>query len=289
MRRAWHSGAGQQDLTASTPNSRYRYSRMCGGHSCVSATRRKHSPHNSLTLCVQMIHSIDSHKASILGSEEWLTIPWERFEKDALQELFDFGFDVAASLQLVDTTIISHDPGLLAQLPTTCFSLVDELETWRTNTWPSRYESPSSGSEDDSLDNGYTSSSTPQLSGCLEATCLIYYWWFKLVLNDALSSLSGTSSRESPILSFDSILASDYPPVSQYAEMALSSNSLVLATNIVNAAPVLLADDTGWVGPQRLMFPLRASIQHLARARSPMLLEAQAALKALFGRLTPTC
>ncbi len=236
-----------------------------------------------------MVHSIDAHKASILGSEEWLTIPWERFEKDALQELFDFGFDITAFLQLVDSTVISHDPGLLAQLPTTCFSIVDELETWRTNTWPSRYESPSSGSEDDSVDSGYTSSSTPQLSGCLEATCMIYYWWFKLVLNDALSSLNATSGREISLFSFDSSPVSGYPAVSQFAEIALSSNSLTLANNIVNAAPYLLADDTGWVGPQRLMFPLRASIQHLARARSPILLEAQSALKTLFGRLKPTC
>jgi len=37
-RMAWHSGAGQQGLTASTPNSRCRSFRMCGGHSYVSAT-----------------------------------------------------------------------------------------------------------------------------------------------------------------------------------------------------------------------------------------------------------
>ena len=242
-----------------------------------------------LTRAYQMTHGIDSHKASILGSEEWLTIPWENFEKDCLQELFDIGFDVAAFLELVDSTLMSRDPGLLAQLPTTCFSILEELDMWRDNNWPSRDASPWSDSGYGDVDASPPPNDRLTFGSLLEATSMICYWWFKLVLDEALSSLQPSTSRESSYFSDDSSAVQDSLPIGQYASMALSSNMLTLATDIVRAAPVLLAEDTGWVGPQRMMFPLRAAIQYLGKVRSPVIVEAQTALKSSFARLRPSC
>ncbi|KAK5174515.1 uncharacterized protein LTR77_001595 [Saxophila tyrrhenica] len=233
-----------------------------------------------------MNHCIETHKASILGSEEWLTLPWERFEKDSLQKLYDFGFDISTLLQLVDSSLASYDSELLATLPMTCFSLLEGLDLWRDKAWPSQHDSPFELSEDIYAD---TEKSLHNLSGMWEATNMIYYWWFKILLNEALSSLQTASSRESSIFSDGSSPENSQSTVNQYADLALTSNILTLAADIVRASPYLLADNTGWVGPQRLAYPLKAAMKHLARARSPLVLEAQASLKALFGRLKPSC
>jgi hypothetical protein len=240
--------------------------------------------------------SIDTHKASILGSEDWRTLPWERFEKDCLQELYDTGFDLAAFLQLVDAALISHDPGLLAQLPMTCFSMMEELDMWQVRTWPEQNMSVWTNMDDSDTDDGQSSyQPSPEMGSLLEATTMIYYWWFKLELNGALmllQSVQTNTSRESSTFSDDSSPSSgpiSYTTTSHYASMVLQSTILTLATDIVRTAPYLLADNTGWVGPQRMAYPLKKSMQQLARARSPVVIEAQAALKTLLERLRPTC
>ena len=70
------------------------------------------------------------------------------------------------------------------------------------------------------------------------------------------------------------------------------TTSSKLATDIVASAPYFLAEDTGWLGPQRLFFPLRQVMGYFGKRLPQSLVEfngAKAAFVACINRLRSAC
>lgn len=104
--------------------------------------------------------------------------------------------------------------------------------------------------------------SEAEFTSLLHASCMVYYWLFKMNLNDILVATEPLEEEEN-----------------------LTFSSLELATNIVSAAPYFLADGTGWLGPQRLFDPLKKAMVVLTAKQSPFAEDAQRAFGRLLGRL----
>jgi hypothetical protein len=228
-----------------------------------------------------MIHSIDDRKSSVLGTEDWCTIPWRYFAKDSLQQLYDIGFEVATHLEQLD--LFDGNVDIMATMAIDAFSLLDKLDRWYIENWSSRQllKLDLSASGNNTPEQG-SPRETIGFEDITEASNMLYYWWFQLVLNKTLPSLSQSNLAEQ-----SSPVGQQSPE--QYADATLTEHTLQLAINIVLAAPYFLDDDTGWVGPQRLVFPLKYTMQHLGTARSPHFAEARAAFGRLLVKLKPSC
>lgn len=211
-----------------------------------------------------MIHGIDGSKSSVLGNEEWLTLPWRHFDKDSLEELFDSGFSIAAILEQVSGLDHTTKPELATQLSTLCSAVRQNLDLWYCKHWGT-------------LD----CSTILMLGGLFEASNMVYYWWFKIVLNEALITLG----RQ---LSAGAVNPSENASLQQLASTSLRAENTSLATDIVGAAPFFSAEDTGWLGPQRLLFPLKRAMAHLASVKSPVFAEAQMVFMQLIKKMR-TC
>lgn len=212
----------------------------------------------------QVNRAIEFRQSSPLGADDWKARPWRFFPKDSLQRLFDFGFELAVLLEEFDTVERSRLPeefvSKRAQLSLRCSILQGDLEDWHRAHWTGQGSSASSPYSVEST--GLASSpDTEQLEfrNLWHATNIIYFWLFKMILNDMLAS---TALEE------------------EQSDLAFSS--LELAVNIVSASQYFLADATGWLGPQRLFFPLRKAMVLLLSKQSPFAADAQQA----FGQLT---
>lgn len=214
-----------------------------------------------------MSRAIDRRQRSDLDTKEWKTLPWRLHQKDSLQMLFDLGFVLAALLEQWDlcenSTVPETSVRRRARLSLDCRALQEELEAWYTTSRSmpeplSMFTGPSSinGSPLD----GETSEA--EFTSLLHASCMLYFWLFKMVLNDVLVATEPSEEEEN-----------------------LTFSSLELATNIVSAAPYFLADDTGWLGPQRLFFPLRKAMVVLTSKHSPFVEDAKEAFGRTLGRL----
>lgn len=211
-----------------------------------------------------MNHAIRSRKRSLIGSKDWRTLPWQHFTKDCFQQLLDVGFDLAALLEQIDLSVDSSKP---KQLSAGCLKISKKLEQWYTDFWAcdEHYQGQSSQEDMDDAESCplHHPRSSPEFSGLWDATNITYYRWFKLILNDIM------------LLIFRESLQQD----------RIADSSLTLATHIVSAVPYFLADDTGWLGPQRLFFPLQRAMDHLAKVDSPFFLDAQKGFGTMIARL----
>lgn len=228
--------------------------------SLVCETGSRVLPRILLTVAAQMIHCIESSKSSVLGEEDWLTTPWLQYEKDSLQQLFDFGFSIAAVLEKIEGKHDMTNPSTAAHLFALCFDVKENLDLWYVKHWGT-------------LDQ----STILMLAGLFEASNLVYYWWFKMTLNQAVMSIDKHLHRHSQQLD------SDLSP--QSVDTSLQTENTRLATDIVRAAPFFSADGTGWLGPMRNMFPLKLAMAHLSAVESPAFAEAQTALMQLVKKL----
>lgn len=210
-----------------------------------------------------MNRDIERHQVSALGTEEWKTLPWQNFTKDGLQSLFDIGFELAEVLHQLDLYKTIDYPevmvGRRAKLSHSCSRIRDELEEWYNTYWADQHDSDVSPSSTPS-----PGSRQPEFTTFWEATNIIYWWLFSLILNEIISEVLEPEDPQQGII---------------------ATSSLRVATKIVAASSYFLADDTGWLGPQRLFFPLRRAIEYLKKAESPQVAEAGMALQKTVGRL----
>lgn len=124
-------------------------------------------------------------KRSVLGNEDWRIIPWSRCEKDSLQQLFDIGFDLAEVLERMDLSSHLNSSNIEqtahAELWSGCSRIFGQLEQWYSRHWQHRIHRqhiclPS--------DEASTSQWSPAFENFWEATNLVYYWSFKLILDE---------------------------------------------------------------------------------------------------------
>lgn len=264
-----------------------------------------------------MGHCIETRTSSILGNEEWKTLPWQNHEKDSLSYLFDIGFDLAAASQRTDViTQTNSVPSqkVFAELWSACLAIFAQLESWYRQHWPDQASGFTSTSiSDPGIAGVLGSQSRPQFGSLWEATNIVYYWSFKVVLDQNVLALSELQNRISPqqqqstptptppptgrskakftsSSTRDASLASHGLTPSQASQIAATSSKL--ATDVVLSAPYFLADDTGWLGPQRLFFPLRQVMGYFGK-RLPQEIkqfqEAKAAFVACIDRLRSSC
>ncbi|KAK3716317.1 hypothetical protein LTR37_006467 [Vermiconidia calcicola] len=255
-----------------------------------------------------MNRSIQRHESSKLGTREWKTLPWQHYPKDSLQELYDLGFDLAALLEQVDSNINFGNTDAqirkMEHLSLGCLKVSKNLEHWYTCNWASQGRGQSDAN-DDLQAYGLPLSDQPlrpELGGLWQGMNIIYYWCFKLILNGILSSLlQQTQQQEELIASVQELdLSSDIfsngqaydgslPTPSSggfpQKQEQLANDSLKLAIDIVLVSPFFLADDTGWLGPQRYFFPLQKAMEHLSKVGSPFHSDAKAAFVRLITRL----
>ena len=258
-----------------------------------------------------MIHCIERHQSSVLGSKGWKTLPWQCFNKDLLQQLFDIGFDLAELLEQVDQNDGLIGPqastSKLAQHLTSCSGIFEELEMWHINYLTSQ-ELGLYNFNRQNIQEAYGSfpehhDALPEFESMWEATNSLYYWWLKLVLNGIILSLLHRVSQKDQVTSLQQIpMTADTALSAQIFSISpgsassgcfiltqeqLTGQSLRLANDIVLTTPFFLADDKGWLGPQMLLFPLREAMQHLAKIHSPFFSDAQTAFSSLIARLLP--
>lgn len=228
----------------------------------------------------QMTHGIDMQTSSDLGKAEWRTLPWQYFDKDSLQYLFDLGFDVANCLE--KSRLSDGARADVASLAMDTFSVLDKLNEWYMEhlSWRQLRRTDLS---DTTLDA--TAGSTAivgeltNFADIAEASCFVYYWWFQLLLIKSLPALPRSSEDG----------FTEHGGVQESTTASLSRSTELLAANIVGASPYLLADETGWIGPQRLLVPLRHAMQHLASMQSPVFLDAKACFMRALAKLRPKC
>lgn len=65
----------------------------------------------------------------------------------------------------------------------------------------------------------------------------------------------------------------------------LADANLRLALNMVAASSYFLANNTGWVGPQRLFFVIRRAMEYLKKTGSPVAADAYKAFMGVLVRL----
>lgn len=252
-----------------------------------------------------MGHCLGSRTASVLGNEDWKNVPWQStgVEKDSLQLLYDIGFDLAAVLERTDAVLQQSNwiDNALRQanvqaLWQSCLSIFSQLEDWYKQHWPNRSSAFSNTAYSEIPASGAQS---PQFGSLWEATNLVYYWTFKLLLDQNVLALSTMQNQFPPPQTMPSSSRGKIPS-SRNTSLAqagltpsqaeqISTSSLQLASDIVAAAPFFLADDTGWLGPQRLFFPLRQVMGFYGKIQSPKIVDAKGAFFACLGRLRTTC
>lgn len=211
-----------------------------------------------------MNRAIDCRTRSALDTEEWKTLPWLRFPKDSLQHLFDFGFELAALLQQLDRCESLSPPeasvSMRATLELECMGVQQALEEWYSHHWQGRErlmlssDSPPDGVMQVDSPEG----ASPEFEDLWEATNMAYFWLFKMILKEILIATSAEEEQED-----------------------LQFAMLDLAVSVVSATPYFLADGTGWLGPQRIFFPLKRAMILLKSKQSPF---AEDALEA-FGKV----
>jgi len=252
---------------------------------------------------------LDSRKGSVLGREGWKTIPWQNASKDSLHHLFDIGFDLAALLEKLDVHIFNIDlkaePGNMSKVWSACSDTFQLLENWYGRYWAQTIQDRQNvTSEIPEIVNAFDATIQPAhlcFGSFYEASNLAYYWSYKLILNDNIIDLSGHISRSSnsptaePSPSSSSGLVSSKrrtKPVvglNDPQSQQVSNECLTLATNILLSAPHFLSVNTGWLGPQRIFFPMQRAMQYLTKARSPLAGQARAAFFQAVSRLRSHC
>lgn len=266
--------------------------------SIVSASREVSG--NTLMKECKMNRDIEGRKCSILGDENWRALPWSNFTKDSLHNLFDIGFALAACLEQADLISGNDAPGTysnnLGQLSFSCDSVKNRLVDWYNAFFADRVPPQHLSGSDSNRDmhDRDHSADPPEFTDLWKATNMVYYWLFKMILNDIrphasqqtagigdLPSVQHAASASENRLSH---IVPASPPSGSSTEQSEDTN-LTLATNIVSASSCLLASDTGWLGPQRLFFPLRRAMEYLAQANSPLCADARAAFMSLVKRL----
>ena len=224
--------------------------------------------------------------------------------------MFDCGFELAALLDKIDLETASGTQSTaekLEQLLLSCFIAADGLEAWCNDHWTSQerrqYGLYNGGARQaHGVDPDHIAYHL-EFGSILEATSVVYYWSFQLILNQTMLSLLRRIEEQHQVQSpFHATAAFDTAPKHPilddtstvesrglYApsQEQLAESSLELAIDIVLAASFFLRDGTGWLGPQKLFFPLRRAMAYLGTVSTalPVQMEAQLIFKSLIARL----
>lgn len=189
---------------------------------------------------------------SALDTEEWRTLPWLSFPKDGLQQLFDLGFELAALLEQLDLAESLSPPeasvSSMANLALRCIGVQEALELWYSHHWQWREDQmPFCNAISNDTDEASTpEAASPEFESLWEATNMAYFWLFKMILHEILIATASEEEQE-----------------------GLEFAMLDLAVSIVSASPYFLVDGTGWLGPQRIFFPLKRAMILLKSKQSP--------------------
>ena len=219
--------------------------------------------------------------------------------------LGDIGFQIAEFLEHVDASrSVCRSTSFASRLArtrlyTSCSRLYEELEDWYKSCCPGKALSERGHTYDcleDAQEVPIHQNAACDFESLAQATNLAYYWCFKLILNDSLSSLMQQASEQGPSrcdrqpnLAFGEFSVAQASTGSLTIELngerlptctQLASGSVALAMSIVLATPYFLRDEVGWLGPQRLWFPMRKAMEYLYKEVSPFASEAQLARSA---------
>jgi len=125
----------------------------------------------------QLHRDLEKHTCSKLAAVEWRTLPWQNFEKDSLQYLFDIGFDLAALLEQADLCDNGQMPEAAiyrrAQLSLAYYKVRDALEEWYAEHWG--WRGPGGLDQDDP---------EQQFASLWEAMNIGYWWMFIVSAGD---------------------------------------------------------------------------------------------------------
>lgn len=183
--------------------------------------------------------------------------------------LGDIGFELADILEHTDRLLLhsstaNQQRGLL-ELRGRCQGLYGELHRWFSDLQRGDRSSTESVRED------YCGKAAPEEScpqgrrrtfqSLGEATSYVYYWCFKMIINECLVSLI---QQDLDAATEDVLVANEKEPLLNHAR--LRESSAELAMRIVLPESYLLSPITGWLGPLRYWFPLRKATEHLCRA-----------------------
>ena len=194
-------------------------------------------------------------------------MPWRNHTKDSLQQLYDHGFALADLLEQINCCDDIHYADTAAYFSSICLDIMEQVEDWYSRVWGT-----------------FDEQTILLMGGLFEATNMVYYWWFKLALNEVLLALY---LRSSMVLDPSSTTLS--ASAQDVANASLRRNNIKLASDIVYAAPFFSADNTGWIGPQRMVFPLKRAMLELGKAQSPVFAEAKDVFMRLVKRLRAYC
>lgn len=196
---------------------------------------------------------IERRKCSVLGAGNWRTIPWRNRHKDRVQRLFDFGFDLAKLLEQLD---LVNDFEALTSCIRSYDNLRTALEKWYHDQWVERavHCNKSLGSGKPVATVEGAGSDDSDFQDLEEATSMLYYWLFQLVLYETLIILQRRIPQLSAVSGRESLL----PATSLGMRLVNQTDDFgrAAAVNIVRASPYFLKDNTGWLGPQRAFLPV---------------------------------
>lgn len=228
-----------------------------------------------------MLQSVQFRKASPLGSYEWCTRPWSRKgqdhgSKDAFQMLCDHGFALAALLEEVDNAFLTQaDPNTeVMHKYLRCCSAMDA----RFNLWYQDLTGRSDGPaywltpRDDSTELSSANEPWPSIWNNIQpfsfpnletANMITLYWALKLAISRTIAEICSTalSKPTSPTTTPLQVMA--HQMLIEHGESGRFEN----VTNIIRSMPYCLHDSIGFLGAQRSLVTLRATLLSLGKNR----------------------
>ena len=223
-----------------------------------------------------MVQSIQYRKRSFLGSDEWLTRPWDPIGKDILQTIYDKGFALAALFEEMDSKGIlagaDRRVTVLAEYMRRCINLDADFNAWYEELLlqspsPLFWSTPDSGyyhGDEAAPGSKYAPFTFPSFR---LANACVTYWGLKTVLSGTIALLCGTIfSHSGPN---QNELTQQYHDLQNTAERQITQYSsphrLELAVNIMRSMPYCLNDSMGLAGSQKSLFGLRVALFTLRR------------------------
>ncbi|KAJ5555960.1 hypothetical protein N7513_003602 [Penicillium frequentans] len=195
-----------------------------------------------------MIRGVQFFKATFFGEERWCIMPWGDNPKDHIQQLYDIGLLVPSILEeLHGIQKLPNDPCLLqrtTQILQRCQHLDDRFNAWHARlltcfATPPYWEQPAELiSRAADIPTGFFVTSFDFLNIRI-ADGLAVFWALRTILHVILR---GLSSGHNPVL---------------------EENDLVIVTcacNITKSIPYFTRPETGYLGVQWTIFPLKVAL-----------------------------
>ena len=243
-----------------------------------------------------MIQAIQFRKTNFLGSELWMTVPWQNYSKNMEQKLYDFGFRIAATIEGLDRLpevpdaqerahTISRSVLQISQIDTNMddwyneLCLENEFLFWRL---------PPADPHNINFDDPSTMETIgfPDLD---MAHLMSVFWVLKLMCSmtanqmcfrfvaeaqsqrqqasqDSFAPPNTANSQDYP-RSAPSVLAQLAQIVRNMAQRHNAAHRLTLASNIVRSVPYFLGDEMGLMPAHMILLPIRVALYELQNSK----------------------